>query len=63
MVFVTIITGSKYFKTLLSGVNIVCCPSVVLRRECYEELLVLTLLIIKKNSVGKKSVNILDEMS
>jgi hypothetical protein len=30
--------GSKYFKTLLSGVNIVCCPSVVVRRECYEKL-------------------------
>jgi glycosyltransferase involved in cell wall biosynthesis len=30
--------GSKFFETLLLGPNIVCCPSVVLRRECFEKL-------------------------
>ncbi len=31
-------TGSDYFKKLLMGVNIVCCPSVIARRICYEHL-------------------------
>ena len=30
--------GPEYFKLLFSGLNIVCCPSVVVRRECFEEL-------------------------
>ena len=30
--------GSVYFKTLLLGPNIVCCPSVIVRKECYEKL-------------------------
>ena len=30
--------GSVYFKTLLLGPNIVCCPSVIVRKECHEKL-------------------------
>jgi glycosyltransferase involved in cell wall biosynthesis len=30
--------GTKFFKKMLLGVNQVCCPSVVARRECYERL-------------------------
>ncbi|MCB0214192.1 MAG: glycosyltransferase, partial [Anaerolineae bacterium] len=30
--------GSAIFNKLLWGVNTVCCPSVVLKRECYEKL-------------------------
>lgn len=31
-------SGSSVFEKLLWGVNTVCCPSVVIRRECYEKL-------------------------
>ncbi len=30
--------GLSYFERLLQGVNVVCCPSAVVRRECYETL-------------------------
>ncbi|HEX8136033.1 MAG TPA: glycosyltransferase [Pyrinomonadaceae bacterium] len=30
--------GLDYFATLFSGENIICCPSVVTRRECYDKL-------------------------
>lgn len=30
--------GVAYFKKLLLGVNIIACPSVLVRRECYEKL-------------------------
>ena len=31
-------TGTNYFEKLLLGVNIVCCPSAVVRKECYNQL-------------------------
>ncbi len=31
-------SGFEYFKTLLLGPNIVSCPSVMVRRKCYEHL-------------------------
>lgn len=30
--------GLAYVRRLLTGVNLVCCPSVVARRDCYERL-------------------------
>lgn len=30
--------GSEFLKDLLFGPNIVCCPSAVVRRECYDKL-------------------------
>jgi glycosyltransferase involved in cell wall biosynthesis len=30
--------GSTIFEKLIQGVNIVCCPSAVVKRECYENL-------------------------
>jgi glycosyltransferase involved in cell wall biosynthesis len=30
--------GLEYFETLLLGVNLVCCPSAVVRRECFDKL-------------------------
>jgi glycosyltransferase involved in cell wall biosynthesis len=30
--------GLPYLRRLLTGVNLVCCPSVVARRDCYERL-------------------------
>jgi len=30
--------GSEFFRTLMSGPNIVCCPSAVVRRECFQKL-------------------------
>jgi hypothetical protein len=30
--------GDEYFATLFRGVNRVCCPSVVMRRSCYQQL-------------------------
>ena len=30
--------GDEFFKRLISGRNIVCCPSVLARRKCYERL-------------------------
>jgi len=31
-------TGLDYLRRLLTGTNIVCCPGVVVRRECFETL-------------------------
>ena len=31
-------TGREFFEKLFWGPNIVCCPSVMMRRECYEKL-------------------------
>ena len=30
--------GGDFFETLLSGPNIVCCPSAMVKRECFERL-------------------------
>lgn len=30
--------GSSYFEALIAGENLICCPSVMVKRECYDKL-------------------------
>jgi glycosyltransferase involved in cell wall biosynthesis len=30
--------GQRFFEELIAGENLICCPSVIARRECYERL-------------------------